>query len=151
MSDTAEKSDMSDDMLNSGHGDDGKKKIIPDEYVEVITELSTPNSPDPDAAMVTSLLRLIRSGAVPGYSFNERASSEERLNDVDSEKDRKYKPPSFSLPSFDEKEKLRGYHNYRNWKSKLELALKANICCCRLSSPRTVSRMLIFRQTNVNF
>ena len=49
--------------------DNGKKKIIPDDYVEVITELSTPSSPDLDAAMVTSLLRLIRSGAVPGLSL----------------------------------------------------------------------------------
>ncbi len=41
--------------------------------------------------------------------------------------DKKYKTPSFSVPQFDEKEKLRGYRNYRAWKSKMELALKANM------------------------
>jgi len=83
------------------------------------------NTSDPNLAILASFIELMKSGLIqiPGITVNATANTEEkRLADLDHN----YPTPPFIVPIFKEKEKLKGYRNYRQWKSKFELSLETN-------------------------
>lgn len=82
-------------------------------------------STDTNTFIITSFLNLMESGEIkiPGITIDTVDSEEKRQAD----RDKSYKTPSFSVPIFDEKEKLHGYRNFRAWKTKFELSLESNM------------------------
>ena len=82
--------------------------------------VASSNDQDSNAAIISSFLNLMKTGAIkiPGIIVEKEDSAD---------LDKHFRTPPFTVPSFDEAVKLKGHRNYRQWKAKLDLSLRANM------------------------
>ena len=75
-----------------------------------------------NAQVISSFLQLLKSGdiKIPGIMITDAGK-------VETDLDKHYKTPSFSVPTFEEKEKLKGYKNFKEWRQRFELSLQTNM------------------------